>query len=125
MDVEVRSASSFQVASGPCAPERGHQRLRLLVEPSRRAFTLERHGAYEVSRGAPERCSESLAPAVAPYLFPRPPKPPMPPTIIHTITPIMSMQGIRKSRKAGFAKATERTTARSTIAVHIHIVFFE
>ncbi|WP_281426192.1 hypothetical protein [Miltoncostaea oceani] len=41
------------------------------------------------------------------------------------MTPIMSMQGIRKRRKAGFAKATARATPRRTTAIHTSIVLFD
>lgn len=63
--------------------------------------------------------------AVGDYLSPPRELPPMPPIIIHTIAPIMSMQGTAISRKLTFAPAMETMTASAKMATQPHIIFIE
>jgi hypothetical protein len=66
--------------------------------------------------------------AVGDYLSPPrelPSMPRMPPIIIHTIAPIMSMQGTAISRKLTFAPAMETMTASAKMATQPHIIFIE
>ena len=49
----------------------------------------------------------------------------MPRIIIHTIAPIISMQGSANRAYAMFAPASERTTTATMMAAQPHIIFIE
>lgn len=91
-DSPSTSANQHHAGLDPVAPARSDT-ARSTAARLRPAFA---GGGTMTRTGAPTRPRARRRPR---YFFPRPREPPrMPPVIIHTIAPIMSMQGMRNRR---------------------------